>query len=182
MHCFRKARGLAFPIEKIGWTHQAAVPVDARPHHHQPVRVAIRQRLEVGGVNDAEDGGAGRNAEAMKMPPCAVMRIPVPPCNRHFAPRDYNSSRQSSASHCTTRASIASEPGDRTEPTKRRARAPVRESEGLSPRIRPVARQAIQALLSIPGDPSAPSWARRRKRASTTFRRYPVTASLALKL
>src|SRR5207249_1200349 len=40
---------------------------------------------------------------------------------------------QTSASRSTTRASTASEPGERSEPAKRRAREPVGESEGRSP-------------------------------------------------
>jgi hypothetical protein len=55
--------GLAPPIDEVGGRHAVALALPVRPHHHQPLRVTIRERLEVGRIDDAEDGRVGRDAK-----------------------------------------------------------------------------------------------------------------------
>jgi hypothetical protein len=51
-HC-----GAPPPVDEVGLRHALAAALEARPHHHEPLRVAIRQRREPGRVDHAEHRG-----------------------------------------------------------------------------------------------------------------------------
>ncbi|HKX28354.1 MAG TPA: hypothetical protein VJ302_11700 [Blastocatellia bacterium] len=52
------------PIDKIGGRHLAdSTSRRPLPDHHQSIRLAIRQRLQDGGIDDAEDRGSRANPE-----------------------------------------------------------------------------------------------------------------------
>jgi len=58
-----KRGGLALPFKERPGGADVAVVLDPGPHHDELVRRRIRQRGEQGGIDDAEDGGVGGNAQ-----------------------------------------------------------------------------------------------------------------------
>ncbi len=54
---------LALPGDEVPGRDRDALPAELRPHHHQRLGVAIRQRREEGAVDDAENGGGRSDAE-----------------------------------------------------------------------------------------------------------------------
>ena len=59
-------RGAALPVDEVGLRHALAPAFEVRPHHHQALRVAIRQRREPGRVDHAEHRGRRADAERQR--------------------------------------------------------------------------------------------------------------------
>ena len=62
-HQYLKNLAIALPIQIIAGRNRIHVAPEPGPHHHQLVRLVIRQRRQKSGVNDAENRGVRANAQ-----------------------------------------------------------------------------------------------------------------------